>query len=150
MIAMGHAVEGRDAIAQLVPHQGRMCLWQRVLDWDAQRIVLQAFDHGDADHPLRSDHRLHAVALCEYGAQAMAVHGGLCGQLGGAAARPGLLVALRGVQLHRDRIDDLHGALEGEAHALVQGDGGWQYAFSVRHAGVLLAEGRAAVIHPPQ
>lgn len=150
MIAMGEAVEGREAIATLVPHQGRMCLWQRVVDWDAQRIVLQAFDHTDAAHPLRSDHRLHAVALCEYGAQAMAVHGGLRGQLAGAVARPGLLVALRGVVLHRDRVDDLQGALECEAQALVESDAGWQYAFSLRHAGVLLAEGRAAVIHPPQ
>ena len=141
--------DSREAIARLVPHQGRMCLWQRVVDFDDRRIRVQAFDHVDAAHPLRHRDRLHAVHLCEYGAQAMAVHGGLRGQASGAPARPGLLVALRGVTLHRDRIDDLDGALEGEAEVLVESDAGWQYAFVIRHAGQVLAEGRAAVIHPP-
>lgn len=141
--------ESREAIARLVPHQGRMCLWQRVVDFDDRRIRVQAFDHGDAAHPLRHRGRLHAVHLAEYGAQAMAVHGGLRGQASGAAPRPGLLVALRGVVLHRDRIDDLDGALDGEAEVLVESDTGWQYAFVIRHAGEVIAEGRAAVIHPP-
>lgn len=149
MIAMGETLATREAIARLVPHAGRMCLWQRVLGWDAQSVRLEACDHVDAAHPLRHRGRLHAVHLAEYGAQAMAVHGGLRAQLGGGVARPGLLVALRGVVLHRDRIDDLPGPLEGEASVLVESDAGWQYAFVVRHAGLVLAEGRAAVIHPP-
>ena len=139
----------REAIARLVPHQGRMCLWQRVVETDDRRIRLEAFDHGDVDHPLRHRDCLHAVHLCEYGAQAMAVHGGLRAAATRGAARPGLLVALRGVVLHRDRIDDLDGPLEGEAEVLVESDTGWQYAFVVRHRGEVLAEGRAAVIHPP-
>jgi hypothetical protein len=53
------------------------------------------------------------------------------------------------VVLHRDRIDDLAGPLKGEANVLVESASGWQYAFAIRHAGALLAEGRAAVIHPP-
>ena len=138
----------REAIARLVPHQGRMCLWERVLDWDDRRIRVQAGDHRDAAHPLRHRGRLHAVHLCEYGAQAMAVHGGLRGQASGGAPRPGLLVALRGVTLHRDRIDDLDGAIEGEAEMLVESETGQQYAFVIRHAGLVIAEGRAAVIHP--
>jgi predicted hotdog family 3-hydroxylacyl-ACP dehydratase len=138
----------REAIARLVPHQGRMCLWQRVVEADAERIVVQAFDHRDADHPLRHRGRLHAVHLCEYGAQALAVHGGLRAASGGGSARPGLLVALRGITLHRDRIDDLDGPLEAEAEVLVESETGWQYGFVIRHAGAVIAEGRAAVIHP--
>lgn len=149
MIAMGGALHSREAIARLVPHAGRMCLWQRVTGWDAQSIRLQADDHVDAAHPLRHRDRLHAVHLAEYGAQAMAVHGGLRAQLADGVARPGLLVALRGVVLHRDRVDDLPGPLEGEAQVLVESETGWQYAFVIRHAGSVLAEGRAAVIHPP-
>ena len=140
--------QSREAIARLVPHQGRMCLWQRVVAADARRIAVQAFDHGDFGHPLRHRDRLHAVHLCEYGAQAMAVHGGLRAAAGGGAARPGLLVALRGVTLHCDRIDDLDGPLEGQAEVLVESETGWQYAFAIRHAGAVIAEGRAAVIHP--
>jgi predicted hotdog family 3-hydroxylacyl-ACP dehydratase len=141
--------QSREAIARLVPHQGRMCLWQRVVAADDRRIALQAFDHADPAHPLRHRDRLHAVHLCEYGAQAMAVHGGLRAAAGGGAARPGLLVALRGVTLQRDRIDDLDGPLDGEAEVLIESETGWQYAFVIRHADAVIAEGRAAVIHPP-
>lgn len=138
---------GRDAILALVPHQGAMCLWDEVLAWDATTIRLQARNHHDPAHPLRgADGRLRAVHLCEYGAQAMAVHGGLRAQATGEVAKPGLLVALRGVALHVARIDDLPGALECEASLLVDGDAGWQYAFRIVHAGALLAEGRAAVL----
>lgn len=137
----------RDRIAALIPHQGSMCLWDEVLDWNEQSIRLRAYNHRDAAHPLRSNDRLRAVHLCEYGAQAMAVHGGLRARAGGGTARPGLLVALRGVQLHVARIDDLPHALECEAHLLVESEGGWQYAFRIMHGDALLAEGRAAVLH---
>ena len=136
----------RDAILALIPHQGTMCLWDEVVGWDARRISLRANNHRDPAHPLRSHGRLRAVHLCEYGAQAMAVHGGLRAQASGGAARPGMLVALRGVELHVARIDDLPGALECEAELLADGDDGQQYGFRIRHAGALLAEGRAAVM----
>jgi predicted hotdog family 3-hydroxylacyl-ACP dehydratase len=136
----------RDEIATLIPHQGAMCLWDEVVDWDAGRIRLRAHNHRDAGHPLRSDGQLRAVHLCEYGAQAMAVHGGLRARADGGAAKPGVLVALRGVSLHVARIDDLPDALECEAEALIEGEGSQQYAFRITHAGLLLAEGRAAVV----
>lgn len=139
----------RAGIEALVPHAGAMCLWDAVCAWDAQSIRLRATNHVDAAHPLRRDGRLSAVHLCEYGAQAMAVHGGLRAREAGAAAKPGLLVALRGVTLHLARIDDLPGAIECEARVLVESDGGAQYAFSITHAGAPIAEGRAAVLHAP-
>jgi predicted hotdog family 3-hydroxylacyl-ACP dehydratase len=137
---------GRDEILALVPHQGTMCLWDEVLAWDAQAIRLRATNHRDGEHPLRRAGRLHALHLCEYGAQAMAVHGGLLARAAGGRAAAGMLVALRGVVLHVDRIDDLPGALECEADVLVLGDTGQQYAFRISHGGALLAEGRAAVM----
>lgn len=139
-------MRGREAIAALVPHQGLMCLWDEVVQWDAQRIILRSTGHLDDAHPLRSHGRLRAVHLCEYGAQAMAVHGGLLGQASGAPVRPGVLVALRGVVLHVDALDDLSGALEAQAEVLMQGADSQQYAFRIHHAGTLLAEGRASVV----
>ncbi|MET0655537.1 MAG: phosphotransferase [Pseudoxanthomonas sp.] len=136
----------RERIEALIPHKGGMCLWDEVVDWDARRIALRAGNHRDAAHPLRSGGRLRAVHLCEYGAQAMAVHGGLRAREGGGAASPGLLVALRGVQLHVSYVDQLPGALECEAEVLAEGEGSQQYAFRISHAGELLAEGRAAVM----
>ena len=141
---------GREEILSLIPHQGAMCLWDEVLDWDAQSVRLAARNHVDPAHPLRSGGRLHAVHLCEYGAQAMAVHGGLLAQARGGVARPGFLVALRGVELHATRIDDLPGALEGSAELLIDSEAGWQYAFRIEHAGTLLASGRAAVLPQPE
>lgn len=140
---------GRDAIQALIPHQGAMCLWDEVLEWTGERIHLRAHSHRDPDHPLRSDGRLRALHLCEYGAQAMAIHGGLLAQVAGGRAAAGLLVALRGVDLHVARIDDLAGPLEGEARLLAAGAGSQQYAFRIHHAATLLAEGRAAVLLQP-
>ncbi len=136
----------RSELESLVPHKGAMCLWDEVADWDARRIRLCASNHRDPLHPLRSHDKLRAVHLCEYGAQAMAVHGGLRARDRGEVAQPGLLVALRGVELHCARIDDLPGALECEAEVLAEAEGSQQYAFRITHAGTLLAEGRAAVM----
>ena len=136
----------REQIESLIPHKGSMCLWDAVSAWDAQHISLRSMGHIDTTHPLRSSGRLHALHLCEYGAQAMAVHGGLRAALEGQAARAGLLVALRGVQLYCVRIDDLAGVLECEAKVLVESEHSQQYEFRISHGGTLLAEGRAAVM----
>lgn len=137
---------GREEILKLVPHQGRMCLWDEVVDWSGQDITLRAFNHRDVLHPLRCDNQLRAIHLCEYGAQAMAVHGGLRGRERGGAVVPGVLVALRDVQLHVARIDDLPDALEATAQVLAEGEGSQQYSFRIHHRDQLLAEGRAAVM----
>lgn len=136
----------REQIAALIPHQGLMCLWDEVVAWDASSIHLRAQGHRDEHHPLRNGEQLHAVHLCEYGAQAMAVHGGLRAREAGATARPGLLVALRNVKLHVSRIDDLPGPIECHATVLIDSDSGWHYGFRLQHGGNLLAEGRAAVM----
>ncbi|MGY0561535.1 phosphotransferase [Luteimonas sp. A277] len=140
---------GREEILAMIPHQGAMCLWDRVLEWDAESIRVEAGNHRNADHPLRADGRLRAVHLCEYGAQAMAVHGGLLARESGGVAPPGMLVALRGVELHLSRIDGLAGELECHAQVLAQSPTTQQYAFHITHGGTLLAEGRAAVMLAP-
>lgn len=142
-------VIGRDIILSLVPHQGNMCLWDEVLAWDARSIRVRATNHRDPAHPLRAGGQLRAVHLCEYGAQAMAVHGGLLARAAGGRAKPGLLVALRAVALHVARIDDLPGDLTCTADMLTDGDSSWQYAFRIDHDAQLLAEGRAAVVLQP-
>ena len=136
----------RAEILKLIPHQGAMCLWDEVLAWDARMIHVRAHNHRDPAHPLRASDRLRAVHLCEYGAQAMAVHGGLLARESGGVAKPGLLVALRGIELHVARIDDLAGPLDCVAEMLIDSDSGWQYAFRIHHGDTLLAEGRAAVM----
>jgi predicted hotdog family 3-hydroxylacyl-ACP dehydratase len=130
----------------LIPHQGAMSLIDGIVAWDAESIDAFAISHRSAAHPLRSDGRLRAVHLCEYGAQAMAIHGGLVARASGGVAAPGYLVSLRAIELAVDRIDDLPGALAIHAEKIAGGDAAWQYAFRIAHAGVEIASGRAAVL----
>ena len=121
-----------------------MCLWKDVVEWDDVRIVLVTTSHRSLENPLRANDRLRAVHLCEYGAQAMAVHGAL--KAAPERAPPGMLVALRSVTFSRDYIDDLTDALKVEAVCLQAGDSSQQYSFTITHAGEVIAEGRAAVL----
>ena len=146
-----------DGIAALIPHSGAMCLLDRLLAWDAQRIACRATNHRNAGHPLRSNSGLLAPVAIEYAAQAMALHGALIGQASGAPATPGYLASARGVRMHVLRLDDLPLAGDGdkrdepdELHieATRQAGDAQQilYAFSVSHQGRPVAEGRAAVV----
>ena len=133
-------------IASLIPHQGAMCLLDRVVEWDRDRIVLATSTHRAPGNPLRVDGKLRAVHLCEYGAQAMAVHGGLSAQADGEQAQPGFLVSLRDVKLNVDFVEQLGGELLVSAQRLLASPGSWQYAFEVKHGTDTLAAGRAAVM----
>lgn len=132
--------------SSLIPHQGVMCLLDTVVEWDDARIHARSDSHRRLDNPLRSDGMLRALHLCEYGGQAMAVHGGLSARAAGGKAAPGLLVSLRAVELNVARIDDLPDALDVYAERLLDGGNSWQYTFRVEHRGVLLASGRAVVM----
>jgi len=133
-------------ISSLVPQTGAMCLLERVVEWDEQHVVLETATHRSPANPLRTDGRLRALHLCEYGAQAMAVHGGLRGTVTGVKPKPGMLVSLRAVRFAREYIDDLPGTLRVEAECLQADTASLQYRFRVTHGDELLAEGRAAVV----
>ena len=132
-------------IETLVPHAGRMCLLERIVSWDDTGVTLATTTHRDPGNPLARDGRLRAIHLCEYGAQAMAVHGGLVATARGERARPGLLVSLRDVVLACDFIEGLEGELLVEAVRVHGGAEAWRYDFRVSHAGRPLAQGRAMV-----
>jgi predicted hotdog family 3-hydroxylacyl-ACP dehydratase len=141
---------GRAEIQTLIPHQGRMCLLDSVEQWDEIGIVCRSNTHRDPAHPLRRDGKLSAVHLIEYGAQAMAVHGGLLERARGGAARPGLLVAVREVKLEIECLDGLAAELVVSARRLMADAGGWLYSFAVEAGGKKLASGRVGVIPPAQ
>jgi predicted hotdog family 3-hydroxylacyl-ACP dehydratase len=136
-------------IAAHIPHQGSMCLLERVDAWDAEHIRCAAISHRDPANPLRAHGRLGAACGIEYAAQAMAVHGALlgAGERGERGeARHGYLASVRGVTLNVARLDDLGADLLVEAERL-GGDGNTiLYAFSVRAADTTLLAGRAAVV----
>ena len=123
-----------------------MCLLDRIIDWSDATIRLATTTHASPTNPLRSNGRLRAIHLCEYGAQAMAVHGALKARADGTKAPPGVLVSLRSVTLHCDHAEDFPGELMIEADCLQASAASQQYEFRVLHAGTLLAQGRAAVL----
>jgi predicted hotdog family 3-hydroxylacyl-ACP dehydratase len=130
----------------LIPHAGTMCLLDEVVDWGESSLHARSISHFAADNPLRAGGMLHAVNLCEYAAQAMAVHGALRERDAGGVALPGFLVALREVELKVERIDDLPGKLQVHVECLIAMADSLQYAFRVEHDGDVLASGRAAVM----
>jgi predicted hotdog family 3-hydroxylacyl-ACP dehydratase len=131
-----------------IPHQGRMCLLDEVIDWNAQYIRCGTATHRAPDNPLRAHGRLGAAAGIEYAAQAMALHGALAG--GGAATRStpqvGLLAGLRDVRLFVARLDDIDSDLICEVTHLA-GDGLTAlYEFALRDRDRILLSGRASVV----
>lgn len=132
--------------ASLIPHAGTMCLLERLVSWSERGAAIATRSHLATNNPLKRAGRLHAINLCEYGAQAMAIHGALMARSEGGSLAPGLLVSLRDVELAATHVESLPGELLVEVERLAAGAAGLQYAFRVSHAGAPLASGRAAII----
>ena len=133
-----------------IPHGGRMCLLDEVIDWDAQHIRCRSGTQRAADHPLLSRGRLGIACGIEYAAQAMAVHAALLGGAAGNGASPraeaGFLASLRNVQLHVQRLDDIQSDLICEAVLVAGNCDGALYEFTVSSQSRPLVSGRATVV----
>ena len=133
-------------IERHIPHQGSMCLLDRVEDWDENTISCRAGSHRKADNPLHAHGQLGAACGIEYAAQAMAVHGALLAPQESATAKVGYLVSVRGSRLYVPRLDDIEAELEIEASCITRSENNILYQFSISATGKLLIEGRATVI----
>jgi predicted hotdog family 3-hydroxylacyl-ACP dehydratase len=141
-----------------IPHQGRMCLLDEVIDWNAQHIRCRTASHRAPDNPLRSHDRLSIACGIEYAAQAMALHGALAGGAvddaanGGAntswgrSSRVGLLASVRDVRLNVLRLDDIESDLICEVTHLAGDSHTALYEFALRDRDRCLLSGRASVI----
>lgn len=133
-----------------IPHQGRMCLLDEVLAWDAHHIRCSTGTHRALDNPLRSHDRLGIAAGIEYAAQTMALHGALASAaLGASAAAPsrvGLLASVRDVRLHVLRLDDIEADLLCEVTHLAGDNLTALYEFTLRDQDKSLLAGRASVV----
>jgi predicted hotdog family 3-hydroxylacyl-ACP dehydratase len=135
-----------ESLCDLIPHASSMCLIETLLEWDEERILCSTTSHLRRDNPLRGPGHLSILHGVEYGAQAMALHGGLLARKTGETPAPGLLVSLRGVKLHRRRLDDSPFPLLISAHRLMADTGNLLYAFELTLNDAPVAAGRAAVI----
>lgn len=135
----------RAAIARRIPHQGRMCLLDAVLQHDDAHIVCTSRSHLLADNPLRHQGVLGAATGVEYAAQAMALH---CALLAGDAprARSGYLTSVRALDLHAHTLDETPQPLRITASRLALNDNTAMYQFSIHAGERLLLEGRLSAV----
>ena len=137
----------QDEIRTLIPHASRMCLWESVEHWDAQAIRCHTQSHRDMQNPLRCNNQLSAIHLAEYGAQAMAIHGGLLArEVGTGPVASGMLVALRDFVMLVQRVDNIEHTLIVNARKLVASTTGSIYEFAIEANRRKLSSGRVSVV----
>jgi predicted hotdog family 3-hydroxylacyl-ACP dehydratase len=146
----------RTWIERNIPHHGRMCLLDEVIEWDARHIRCRSSTHRLPNHPLRSQNRLGIACGIEYAAQSMAVHGALAGgalaqgtagdRASVARSEVGFLAGLRDVELYVARLDDIEADLYSEAELIAGDHGSALYEFALTAAARRLLSGRATVV----
>jgi predicted hotdog family 3-hydroxylacyl-ACP dehydratase len=136
-------VSGRDP-ATLVPHAGTMCLITRIVSADEKQIVCSTSTHHSPDNPLRLNGQLASLHIAEYGAQTMAIHGGLLDPT--ARERGGMLAGVRDLKLGVARLDDIAEDLEIHAQRLIANADGQIYLFTARAGEKEIARGRVSVM----
>ncbi|BCG63860.1 MAG: hypothetical protein methR_P1605 [Methyloprofundus sp.] len=141
---MNNKVLNQTEFAHLIPHAGSMMLIDQVDSWSNKQINCTTQSHLASDNPLRLNDSISAMHLIEYGAQSMAIHGGL---LSGKSS-PGFLAAVRGAHFHIDNLDNITGTLFIEACAELKIENGAVYSFRITDShDTLLLDARATVIH---
>ncbi|ODT46569.1 MAG: hypothetical protein ABS70_00590 [Nitrospira sp. SCN 59-13] len=138
-----------DAISELVPHHGSMCLLDAVEAWDDHHIVCRATSHLRRDNPLRDSSGLRALCAIEYGAQAIAAHATLLGNGHRQCVADGVLASLRDVTTTRSHLDGLKGALTILATLQLSHQQGRIYDVTVTGDGQTLLTGRLSVMLQP-
>ncbi len=136
----------REQLLELIPHAGTMCLLDSVEDYDESQIVCSSMSHQRDDNPLLTKARLSSIHAIEYGAQAMAVHGGLLAQKDNKSIQQGYLVALRDIKLSCEYLDDLKNPLEVTAEKIMAQGTSLIYSFRVSSNNNIVASGRVTVI----
>ena len=136
----------RSEFEQLIPHKGSMCLLDRVISWEEYCIHCTSMSHTRNENPLRKNHQLSIVHAVEYGAQAMAIHGGLLAKANGKTLAPGYLAAMRNIEINATRLDNISSELDVYATQVLADGGNLVYQFEVKNNGTGLISGRVTVM----
>jgi predicted hotdog family 3-hydroxylacyl-ACP dehydratase len=128
----------------ILPHTGPMRLVSRVVSHTRERTVC-AVDVSDSELFRDADGQVPACVVLEYMAQCVAAHGVLLD--GDAQPKPGLLVGVKRLALHRERLLPSE-SLEVSARILQRVGRLASLACEVRGEGELVAEGTLSVYVP--
>jgi predicted hotdog family 3-hydroxylacyl-ACP dehydratase len=126
-----------------------MCLLEEVIEWDDRSIVCLTNSHRTPENPLRRNDQLSILHAFEYGAQAAAIHGGLCARAAGTSAAPGYLAAIRDATVHASRLDDIALPLTIEARQLFGDAANNVYECRISAGDSLLADARITIVQQP-
>ncbi len=132
-------------IASLIPHSGKMCLLDHVIDFDEKKIRVIATSHRDADNPLKVDHRLNAVCGVEYAAQSMALHSELISTESPTSPQRGYLASIRKLQLYCHRLDTVFNDVLIESEKVGDDERMLLYKFKLLDQAKVLCEGRLSI-----
>ena len=136
----------REVLCSLIPHSGSMCLLDGVLEWNDETIICETCSHHLSDNPLRCEQGLSAIQSIEYGAQAMAVHGGLLAKREGKEMAQGFLVAARNIEISIEWLDKIDGPLLITANKIMHDDKHSIYEFVISANDQVLVNGRTTVM----
>lgn len=138
-------------LPNLIPHSGEMCLWQEVIAFDNEKIHCATNSHLSPTNPLKVNGELSPVNLIEYGAQAIAIHGGLLAltQAGDQASQPtmGYIASLKKIRFFEFNAST--SKLFVDAMQLSADEAAKLYTFEVSDAeNRKVCEGNVLVMHP--
>jgi predicted hotdog family 3-hydroxylacyl-ACP dehydratase len=136
----------KTAICNMLPHAGSMCLLDTVVTWNPKQITCSSRSHLLAENPLRNTNELPMLALMEYGAQAMAVHGCLLAQANGVSLQEGYLAALRDVKVMPGDLALIEDTLIIHAEKIYVDNASMIYNLAIRAGARQLASGRATAV----
>jgi predicted hotdog family 3-hydroxylacyl-ACP dehydratase len=129
----------------MIPHAGRMCLLDEVIEWTEATIRCISRSHREGDNPLRAGDDLPALCGIEYAAQAMAAHGRLSATVR-ETPRAGYIASVRDIVCQARRLDDLEHDLVIDAERLMGDEERVLYRFALFAGGMEILRGKAAVI----
>lgn len=136
-----------DEINQLIPHEGEMCLWDSVLAFDEFSLRCRTARHLAKTHPLKTNGCLSKLHLIEFGAQSIAIHGGLLSQQGLKLPRPGYLASVKNI--HFGTFNDQTPHIYCHSSQIMSDNQSKLYQFELTdNEQRLICAGRALVIHP--
>ena len=142
-----------DRIRDLVPHSGKMCLLEQVVEFNVESILCETHSHKDPGNPLRRKGHLSSLCAIEYAAQAMALHAALVtgSAPGTQAPNPdpaphGYLASVRHIRCHVRYLDTVKSALDVRADYVFGDAGSMVYSFAITAGKTKLVTGRASVM----
>lgn len=139
----------KESIQELIPHSGGMCLLENVRAYSEEEIVCQTRSHLLKENPLKVQGKLSNMHLIEYGAQAIAIHGGLIEKNKKVEKKPriGYIASVKSVVW--GAFDPFTAELTVKAKVTIMDENMKRYCFSIYDAEQQeICSGIVLIVHP--